>query len=250
MFIVVKNEREAREISEARTQGARQQAFLQKKKISMENLFQQAADAPKKVLNLILRTDVQGSCEALKTALMKIKSDKVEVNIVDAAVGEVSESDVELANSSKSVIIGFHTQIESRADTIVKELGVKVQLHDIIYHAVDETKKLMAGLLDKLSQETEQGKAEIKATFKSSQYGIIAGCQVSEGSIFRNSYIRVRRGDEIIWKGQISSLKRVKEDVREVQKGFECGIVLNGFMAVQAGDILEAYEVTYITQEL
>lgn len=249
-FIVVKNEKEAREIAEARMLGKQQVNLLQTKKLSMENLFQQASEVSKKVLNVVLRADVQGSLEALKSALMKIESQKAELNIIFAGVGEVSETDVQLAATSKAVIIGFHTQIESHADVLMKQLGVQVKLHNIIYHAIDDIKLLMAALLDKIALETEKGKAVVKATFKSSHLGIIAGCVVSEGIIHRSNAIRLRRGKDVIWKGSISSLKRVKEDVREVAKGLECGIVLNGFTDYLEGDVLEAYEVTYITQEL
>jgi translation initiation factor IF-2 len=251
-FIVVKNEKEAREIAQARSEGARQTSFLmqQKKKVSMENILLQASATGKKILNIVLRADVQGSLEALKVALQKIESDKADLNIIFTGVGEVSESDVQLAAASKAVVIGFHTQIESHAEPLVKQLGVQVRLHEIIYHAIDDVKLLMSGLLEKIAQETEKGKAVVKATFKSSHAGIIAGCQVSEGSIHRSNHIRVRRGQEVVCKGSISSLKRVKEDVREVQKGLECGIVLNNFPDIQEDDVIEAYEITYITQEL
>lgn len=249
-FIVVKSEREAREIAEVRSQGLRQNNLMQKKKVSMENLLQQTQEPVKKVLNLILRADVQGSLEALKIALQKIESKKAEISIIFAGVGEIGESDVQLAAASKAVIIGFHTAIESHADSFVKQYGVQVRLHEIIYHAIDDVKTLMVDLLDKIAIETDRGKAQVKATFKSSHVGIIAGCQVIEGTVSRNNHVRVKRGNELLWKGTISSLKRVKEDVREVQKGFECGILLNGFTDIKEGDIIEAYEVTYITQEL
>ncbi|MBA2369322.1 MAG: translation initiation factor IF-2 [Candidatus Protochlamydia sp.] len=251
-FIVVKNEKEAREIAEARSKGAHQTNLIQqqKKKISMENILQQASATSKKILNIVLRADVQGSLEALKVALLKIESDKADLNIIFAGVGEVSESDVQLAAASKAVIIGFHTQIEGHAEPLVKQLGVQVRLHNIIYHAIDDVKVLMAGLLEKLAQETEKGKALVKATFKSSHAGIIAGCQVTEGTIHRNNHVRIRRGSEVVWKGTISSLKRVKEDVREVTKGLECGIILNNYSDMLENDVIEAYEVTYITQEL
>jgi len=249
-FIVVKSEKEARAIAEARMQGMRQVNLLQAKKISMDNIFQQASETQKKILNIVIRADVQGSLEALKTALMKIQSTKAELNIVSATVGEVSESDVQLAATSKAVILGFHTQVESHADALLKELGVQIKLHDIIYHAIDDVKVLMSALLDKIAQETEKGKAEVKAIFKSSQLGNIIGSIVIEGSVHRAHSVRLRRGKEIVWKGGINSLKRVKEDVREVQKGLECGIVLNNFNDALEGDIIETYEVTYITQEL
>lgn len=249
-FIVVKNEREAREIAEARQTGKKQFNLQQPKKLSMENIFQQASETQKKTLNVILRADVQGSLEAIKVALEKIKSNKAELNIIFSGVGEVSESDVQLAAASKAVIIGFHTQVENHAESIYKQLGIQVHLHDIIYHAIDNVKELMLALLDKIAIETEKGKAEVRALFKSSQVGQIAGCQVIEGSIHRNHHVRVRRDKDDVWKGSISSLKRVKEDVREVQKGLECGIVLNNCTNIQEGDIIESYEITYITQEL
>ncbi len=253
-FIVVKNEREAREIAEVRYTGAKQNSFLlqQKRKLSAENLFQNAttANVSKKTLNLVLRADVQGSLEALKVTLMKIESEKACINIIFAGVGEVSESDVQLAAASKAVVIGFHTQIESHAESLVKQFGVVVRLHNIIYHAVDDVKLLMTGLLEKIAQETQKGKALVKAVFKSSHAGMIAGCQVTEGIINRNDFIAVRRNQEIVWRGSISSLKRVKEDIREVSKGMECGILLQNFSDVQENDVLEAYQVTYIIQEL
>lgn len=249
-FIVVKSEKEARDIAEARMLGMRQVNLLQAKKLSMENLFQQATETNKKILNIVLRADVQGSLEALKAALMKIESTKAQLNIIFTGVGEISESDVQLAAASKAVILGFHTQIESHADALLKQVGVQARLHNIIYHAIDDVKVILTSLLDKIAQETDKGKAEVKATFKSSQHGIIAGCIVTEGAIQRSNLIRVRRGKDIVWKGGISSLKRVKEDVKEVVKGLECGILLNNYNEAQPGDILEAYEITYITQEL
>ena len=249
-FIVVKSEKEAKEISEKRAEGLRQSALLIKKKFSMESMLETAQEQAKKVLNLVLRADVQGSLEALKSALEKIQSQKAELNIISTGVGEITESDVELAGASKALLLGFHTQIESHADTLVKELGLKAKLHDIIYHAVDDVKVEMTALLDKIPQETEKGKAFVKATFKSSQLGVIAGCQVTEGIINRNHLIRVIRNKEVIFKGSIASLKKVKEDVREVAKGVECGILIQGFHDTQENDIIEAYEITYLTQEL
>lgn len=249
-FIVVSEEKEARQIAEARQLDKRQLYLQQTKAASLDNLFQEASDRTKKILRVILRADVQGSMEALKTALLKIDSDKAEIDIIATGVGEISESDVLLAAASNAIIIGFHTQVESHADPLLKQHGIHVFLHDIIYHAVDEVKNLMAGLLDKVAEEVEKGKAEIRAVFKASQLGKIAGCLVTEGAIHRNHHMRVVRNGEVIWKGGISSIKRVQDDVREVQKGLECGIVLNGNLDIEVGDILEAYEIIYITQEL
>jgi len=249
-FIAVKSEREAREISAERVKGFKQSSLQQKKPLTLENLVQQATPTTKKVLHLVLRADVQGSLEALRVALEKIESTKAEINVIFAGVGEVSESDIQLASTSKAVVIGFHTRIESHAEQLVKQLKVQVRQHDIIYHAIDDVKVIMKGLLDKIAQETDRGKADVKAVFKSSQVGVIAGCQVTEGTIHRNHHIRVIREGNVITKTQIASLKRVKEDVREVAKGLECGIALTKFSDLQVGDVLEAFEITYLTQEL
>ncbi len=250
-FIVVRNERDARELGEARTLGQKNLLLQQAKKVGVEGLLQQKAEnTKKKILNLILRADVQGSLEALKTSLLKIESKKVDVNIISAAVGEISESDIQLAAASKAVILGFHTKVESHADSLIKELKVTVRLHDVIYHAVDDVKASMVALLDKIAQEEDTGTALVKATFKASQLGVIAGCQVTQGTIRRNQHIRLMRDGTQIWKGPIASLKRVKEDVREVGKGIECGIVLQNFSDIKEGDIIQAFDVHYLTQEL
>lgn len=249
-FIVVKNEREAREISEARVLGMRQSGLQTKKKLTAESLLEKATPTSKKMLNIILRADVQGSLEALKVALEKIHSEKAELNVISSSVGEISESDVQMAASSKGVIIGFHTRIESHAEALIKQFAVQVRLHDIIYHAIDDVKVIMTGLLDRIAQETDRGKVEVKALFKSSHAGAIAGCQVIEGTIQRNHHVRVVRQGEQIGKAQILSLRRNKDDVKEVAKGLECGVVLTKFNDIQVGDILETYEITYITQEL
>ncbi len=250
-FIVVKNEKEARDIADSRHEGLRQLAFQTNRRGSLENMMEKASGGvPRKVFNVILRADVQGSLEALKTALMKIESKKVDLNIISLAVGEITESDVQLATASNATILGFHTSIEAHAEPMVKGLGVSVRLHDIIYHAQDDVRVLMRKTLDKIAEEQERGKAEIRAIFKSSQLGLIAGCTVLEGSLTRNCSVRVRRGKDVLWSGPVDSLKRFKDDVKEVTKGTECGIVLRGFSAYQEGDVLEAFEIVYHEQEL
>jgi translation initiation factor IF-2 len=250
-FIVVKNEKEAKELSAGRTAGAKALSLQQAKKAGVESLLQQKASAAeKKVLNLILRADVQGSLEALRTSLFKIPSTRVDINVIASGVGEISESDIQLAAASKATIIGFHTRIESHAEPLIKQTKVAVKLHDIIYHAIDDVKELMLALLDKIAQETDTGTALVKATFKASQLGVIAGCQVTDGVIKRGGQVRVLRNNELVWKGPIASLKRQKEDVREVAKGYECGILLQNYNDVKEGDVLQAFEITYLEQQL
>ena len=213
-------------------------------------MMEQASQQKKKELNVIVGADVQGSLEALCHALSKITSDKIELNILGTGIGEISESDVQLAMASKAIILGYHTQVEAHAEQMIKEAGVLVRLHSIIYHAVDDMKDLMKGALDKIREEVPKGKAEVKALFKSSQLGNIAGCLVMDGTISRSSHIRVKRGGESIFEGTIASLKRFKEDVRDVSKGTECGIVLNNWNDAVPGDIFEAFDISYRAQEL
>lgn len=249
-FIVVKNEKEARELAAARAEGAKRETAAKPKLGGLEKMMAKKESGEKKILPLILRADVQGSLEALKTSLQKVRSDKVRIELVNADVGEISESDIALAAASKATIIGFHTSIESHADELIKEKKVAVYTQDVIYHIIDEVKNRMRMLLDKLEQETDTGAAIVKAVFKSSQLGLIAGCQVSEGTIKRQQLVRQIRNDNVIWKGKIGSLKRVKEDIKEVQKGFECGILLDGQSDIKEGDIIQAYEITYLEQDL
>ncbi len=249
-FIVVRNEKEAKEISEKR-EGQRSHLLLQVKKASLENLLQNRADSSsKKTLKLIVKADVQGSLEALKSSLRKLPSQKVDIVFISEGVGEVSESDIQFAATSKAIIIGFHTGIESHAESLIKQNKVDVRLHDIIYHAVDDMKAVMLNLLDKIPQENELGTAVVKTVFKSSQLGNIAGCQITEGLIRRNCHAKLIRNNEVIWKGPIASLKRIKEDVRELSKGHECGILLQGFTDYKEDDRIQAFEITYLQQEL
>lgn len=250
-FIVVPSEKEARKLCEERSRGQQRALMMQAKSSGLESLMQDEAERKeKKALNIILRADVQGSLEAIKSSLDKLPSDKVELNIISAGVGEISESDIDLASISSSIIIGFHTKIESRAEPIYKQRKIHVMLHEIIYHLIDEVKEEMTKLLDKIREEKEAGTAEVQAIFKASQIGVIAGCIVQDGIIKRNHLARLFRGEEKIWEGDIASLKRVKEDVKEVSKGFECGILLTNYNHVQAGDIIKTYEVFYTPQTL
>ncbi len=249
-FIVVDNEKEARKLAEERASGEKHKK-LQRGRGELESYMTRHQELEvKKVVPLILRADVQGSVEAIKNSLLGIKSKKVELNFIHEGVGEISESDVELAAASNAVIIGFHTQVESHAEDLIKRNKVIIKKRDIIYQIIDDVKGLMLDSLDKVRQETEKGTAEVKQVFKSSQLGSIAGCIISDGTIKRDYYAKVVRDGEIIHEGDISSLKRVKEDVKEVNKGLECGILLHRFSDYQEGDLIKGFEITYVSQEL
>ncbi len=250
-FIAVENEKQAKKLCEERLAGKEREWMRRPKRRVMEDLLSQEQERQKKkLLPLILRADVQGSLEALKTSLKRLPQEKVELNFISEAVGEISESDVELAHASGASILGFHTQVENHAEGSIKKLQVDVKSHDVIYHLVDEVKLMMRNLLDKIREEHEVGEAEVLAVFKSSALGLIAGCKVLDGIIKRAHLVRLYRDGKEIFKGSITSIKREKEDVKEVKKDFECGILLQKFSDYQVGDRIKAFDVTYKEQEL
>lgn len=250
-FIVVKNEREARKLCKERSDvSVRQKLNLSQK--SLDSLLQkQVEKQQRKILNVILKTDVHGSIEAIESSLReKIYSEKANVNIISSSIGAISESDIEFAAASNAVIIGFHVAVEMHAEPLIKQLQVEVHLFDVIYHLIDKVKELMTNLLDKVRQENYVGTARVQQTFKSSQLGIIAGCLVADGVIKRNHFAKLIRNNEQLWEGHISSLKRLQDDVKEVSKGLECGILLQNFADLHENDEIKTYEVTYVKQEL
>lgn len=246
-FIVVKDEKEAKLIAKNRQQENWHKKISEMKRSSLDTLLKQQK---KKILPIILRADMQGSLEALINAIKKIESQKVELNIISAEIGEISESDIHLAYASNAPILGFHVKIEPHADSSIKKLKVNIHTYDLIYDAVDATKELMKNTLDKIIEEKESGKATIKTVFTSSQIGKIAGCIVISGVIKRGQNAKLIREGKIIWKGKINSLKRAKDDVKEVQKGVECGVLLENFSNIQENDIIESYDINYLIQEL
>ncbi|MCH9632138.1 MAG: Translation initiation factor IF-2 [Chlamydiae bacterium] len=249
-FIVVPTEKEAKQISEMRILEFKAGISDHRRAKQKDNFLENSDQIERKILTLILRADVQGSLEALKHSLSKIETQKVDLNIISCSVGEVTESDIQLAKTSGACIIGFHTRIESHAEELMKNMNVLIKMPKIIYEAVDIIKELMVKTLDKVEKETDKSKLEVKAVFKASRVGKIAGCSVQSGLITRNHKARVIRDGTMVWKGNISSLKREKEDVREVKKGMECGVVLEKYTDIEVGDIIESFEVTYHEQTL
>lgn len=250
-FIVVKSEKEARKLAEERLAGQKREHLRKPQSTNLEAFFLEHVEKKEiKVLPVILKADVKGSLEAIETMLLKIPSNKARVNIISSGIGTISESDVEWANASNAVILGFHTKMEPSAEEYAKRQGIKVFMHEVIYHLIDEVKDEMTKLLDKVRQENEVGTAEVRMIFKSSSHGAIAGCQITDGVFKRTHIAKVFRNGNKIWEGDIASLKRHQDDVKEVLKGFECGILLSGFKDLQAGDLIRSYEVTYLKQTL
>lgn len=251
VFIALESEKEARNIAEERKSTMKRKQLKLSGSRDIESLLKQKVSTQdQKVLNIILKADVGGSIEAVKTTLLAIPTQKVRINFVSSDVGLISESDIDRAQASGAIIVAFHTGIESHAEALLKKYKVKILRQDVIYHLVDDVTKEMLGLLEKVRKESECGHAKVLATFKSSQVGTIAGCKVEDGVIKRVNHAKVERNKEIIWEGPISSLKRVKEDVKEVKKGLECGILLSSFKDFKENDIIRAFDVTYENQEL
>ncbi len=249
-FVVVKSEKEAKELAEERADGEKRVAIAQSKMSSLDKMMAMKSSSERKTLSIILRADKQGSLEAVKSLLSKIEQKKVVLNIIHSGIGFITESDINLAADSGSTIVGFHTDQQNTASELNKSKKVPIILEDIIYHVVDKVKEGMKGLLEKIEEKRDLGKAEVKQIFTHSQLGTIAGCFVTEGIFRRTNNIRLVRAGKVIWEGRMKSLKRVKEDVREVKEGLECGILPDGTNDVQPGDRFESFEVVFIEQEL
>ena len=238
---VLDDERKAREIALFRQGKYRDVKFAKQHAAKLENVFDQQADV--KVLALIIKADVQGSCEALAYALHKLSTDEVKINIIHSGVGAIIESDVNLSLASKAVIIGFNVRADASARKLIASSGVDVRYYNIIYEAVDEIKAALSGMMSPDRKESIQGLVEIREIYRIPKVGIVAGCYVSEGIVKRNSLIRVLRDGLVIHSCELDSLKRFKDDVKEVREGFECGLSLKNYNDVQVGDQLEAYEI-------
>ncbi len=240
-FFVVEEASTAQEIIENRLQKKREESVLKAKKPSMEELLREAEVGEVKELKLIIKGDVQGSIEALSHALQKLSTDQVKVNIIQRMVGGVTENDVHLATASKALIVGFHVRPEAKARQLAEEKGVVIKTYRIIYEVIDEVRQLMEGLLAPIVEEEFIGRAEVRNVFNITKIGTIAGCGVVEGTISRKAKVRLLRDSVVIYEGKIASLKRFKDDVKEVAKGFECGIGIENFNDVKVGDTIEAF---------
>ncbi len=240
-FIVVENEKIARQIAETRQLKQREKELAKETKLTLET-FLKTKEEDKKVLNLILKTDVHGSLEAIRDAIMKLQTDELKVDVIHGAVGPISESDVKLAIASSAIIIGFNVRPNARVKELAEKEGVDIRFYSVIYDLVNEVKDALAGMLTPIIKEVYLGQAEVRQTFNIPKIGTIAGCFVVDGKLQRNAKVRLIRDGIVIHTGKIGSLKRFKEDVREVSKGYECGVGLENFNDIKVHDIIEAFE--------
>jgi translation initiation factor IF-2 len=247
---ILKSLKEAQEIAETRRHRERRSVMSSHKKVSLEELARRMSQVDQLEVKLIIKADVQGSVEALSNALTELSTVKVKVTIVHAAVGAITEGDVNLAIAAKAIVVGFNVRPAGKAGSLAQKEGIEIRQYRIIYDVTDDVRSTMEGLLAPTLVERLIGKAEVRQLFKLGKTNVIAGCMVTEGTVRRNSGARVLRGSTLVWQGKLATLKRFKDDAREVKEGFDCGITLDGFAALEEGDIIEAMETEEVRQTL
>ena len=248
-FVVVADRDKARGISDYREQKAREAALAKSSRVSLEGLAEQIKTGTKE-LNIILKGDVQGSVEVLSDLLSKLSNDKVRLKLLRSGVGAITEGDVLLASASNAIIIGFNVRPERKAQEVAEQEEVDIRLHSIIYELQDEIKRAMSGLLEPTIKETYQGRAEVLETFRIPKVGTVAGCRVVDGSIKRDAEVRLLRDNVVVFKGKIGSLRRFKDDAREVTNGMECGISIANYGDIKVGDVIEAFSTMRVAAEV
>ncbi|MBI4518852.1 MAG: translation initiation factor IF-2 [Deltaproteobacteria bacterium] len=249
-FVVVKDEATARQVADHRRQKQREADLVKSAKVSLEDLYEQIQQGEVKELRVVMKADVQGSVEALSEALSRLSSEEVRLNVLHASVGGITESDVLLASASNAVIIGFNVRPESKAADLAEREGVDQRLYTVIYNAVNDVRDAMEGLLEPTFREKTVGRAQVREVFAIPSIGAVAGCHVSEGKLTRGAAARLVRDHVVVHTGKVATLRRFKEDVREVQSGYECGLTLENYQDVKVGDVVEAYESEAVTRRL
>ena len=241
-FQVVKSEKEAREIAQFRESSIKDKKVLKQRDENLGNLFENMGSGSKKILNVILKADVAGTSEAISVALQDAGNDEASIKIVSTGVGGISESDVNLALATESILLGFNVRADNAAKKLVEENDISLSYHSIIYELIDDAKARLTGMLDPIIKEEIVGNAEVLEVFNSPKFGQVAGCMVVEGSIFRNKPVRVLRDDVVIHQGELDSLRRFKDDVGEVKNGTECGVGIRNYKDIKPGDKIEVYD--------
>ncbi|MGQ9750898.1 translation initiation factor IF-2 [Desulfosoma sp.] len=249
-FVVLVDEKQAKLVAEHRQLKAREKELSRTTKVTLEKLYEQIRDGHIKEINVILKTDVQGSLEAIRDSLLKLSTPEVKVSLIHAGTGAVSESDIMLASASNAIIIAFNVRADAKAQDLAEQEKVSIRYYDVIYQILDDIKDAMVGLLEPQYQEQIVGRAEVRQTFHISRIGTVAGCYVTDGKVERNAKVRILRDGVVVWDGKISSLKRFKDDAREVKAGFECGLTIENYSDIKVGDLLEVYQLVEVAPVL
>jgi len=252
LFVAVKDERVAREIAEARAQKQRATDIAAGPgKVTLDDLFARIKEGDVKELAVVIKADVQGSAEALGSAVEKLSTDAVKLRVIHSGVGAITETDVMLATASRAIIIGFNIRPEPKASALAEKDGIDIRLYTIIYNAIEDIRAAMEGLLAPTLKERVLGRAEVRQVFTIPKAGVIAGCYVTDGMIQRSgASVRVLRDNVAVYQGKLGSLRRFKDDVKEVQQGYECGMSVENFNDIKVGDILEVFVVDKIATKL
>jgi translation initiation factor IF-2 len=241
-FIVTKNEQEAKEIANKRQQLQREQGIRTNKHITLDEIGRRLAIGNFKELNVIVKGDVDGSVEALADSLIKLSTPEVQLSVIYKAVGQISESDVMLASASDAIIVGFQVRPSPQARKLAETESIDIRLYSVIYNAIEEIKSAIEGMLAPTIEEKILGNAQIREVFKITKVGAVAGCMVTDGKLVRNAKIRLIRDGVVVFSGSLSSLKRFKDDAKEVAQGFDCGLTIHNYNDLREGDYVEAYE--------
>ncbi|MFA5198837.1 MAG: translation initiation factor IF-2, partial [Candidatus Omnitrophota bacterium] len=249
-FFVVEDEKQAKNLVQERVEKEKQRQVKEVKRISLEDLHSQIAEGKVKELNLIIKADVQGSLEAIKDTLDKLNVSEIKINIMHIGAGNINASDVILAVASDALLLGFNVVADEPAKELIAKEGVELKIYNIIYELANEIKAAIEGMLDPKLKRIFLGKIEVRKMFNLSRSGLIAGCFVVKGKVNRNCMVTVTRNGAAVFEGKIGSLKRFKDDVREVGEGYECGIAINGFDQLLEGDVIEAYDIERIARKL
>lgn len=248
-FTVVKDEKTARNMAETRKQKIKDESFHSANRVSLEDLYNQIQEGTVKELGIIVKADVQGSVQAIKQSLEKLSTEDVKVRVIHGGVGAITETDVTLATASNALLIGFNVRPDSNATVIADKEGVEIKTYRIIYDAIEDVKSAMIGMLDPEYKEVVNGKAEVRMVYKISNIGTIAGCYVTDGKIIRNSEVRVIRDGIVIFESTLASLKRFKDDAKEVNTGYECGLSVEKFNDLKEGDVIESFSMQAIERK-
>jgi len=249
-FQVVADIQQAKEIAETRAHKTRESQLLERQHVTMEGLFKQIEDGKLKEIRIILKVDVQGSLQVLKESLPGLSTDEVKLKLLHSSVGAITEGDILLADASDALVIGFHVDVEPRAAEAAKDRGVEIKTYTVIYQAIEEMKAALEGLLEPELVEQKTGHATVKEVFRISRVGAIAGCILTDGKIERSNQCRLIREGKVVHTGRLESLKRFKDDVKEVAEGYECGIKIAGHDDVRKNDVIEAYAIQKIARKL
>jgi len=251
LLYAVVDERAAKSLIEHRREQRRRKDLASSTRdISLQSIMEKIQEGQALELKIVLKADVQGSAEALRESLVRLGTDSVRVTVISASVGGINETDVNLAKASGAIIVGFHVRPAGKASSLAEQEGVEIKLYDIIYEALDDVRKTMTGLLAPVQREKQLGRADVLEVFHISKIGTVAGCRVTDGKMLRGAQVRLVRDSVKVYEGRIGSLRRFKDDAREVEKGYECGLSIEGYQDVKQGDVIEAFEIEQIAATL